>query len=238
MKFFDKLWFALTIAAHAAIGLTELFAWAFGYDVVWTQLLPVVVALALITVIAVVRLFCIKKTAKTTPVAIGLMLLTVLNVFLLAAPQTYWLHVVMLITAFCGLCKGVHPLWLKITAATLAVFLAGAVLLGLGVVSIFGGIAASGEEIVATYPSPDGTKQVEIVAMSEGALGGSTVVQVRDADTRIDAVVCAFEKPANLLATYETYGAHDVVSVSWVDNDTVSVHCAGEYDRTTEFNVG
>lgn len=237
MKFFDKVLFALTIAAHAAVGLTELFAWAVGYEVTWTYVTLVVVVLALLTVASVVRLFCISAQAKTTAFAIALSLLTVVSTFLLSTPQVYWLHVIMLIATFCGVCRGVRPLWLKITAATLSFMLIGFVVAALMVASVFGGLANGAEEVVKTIPSPDGTHEVQIVAASDGALGGSTIVQSRDAGTRVDAFVCAFEKPATQLATYETYGAHEDVAVTWVDNDTVSVHCAGEYDRTTEFDV-
>ncbi len=238
MKFFDKLLFALTIGAHAAVGLIELFAWAFGYEVVWTQITAVAVVLALLTLAAVVRLFCLHGNTKTSAFAIGLMLLTILTMLLIAESATYWIHIAMMLIAFAGVCKGVRPLWLKIVAVSLSAILVGVLVVAVGIATVLGGWVTGNEEVVSSVSSPDGTKEAQVIAVSNGAAGGRTVVGVRDAASRFDAKICVFEKPMLRLSNYETYGAHEDVTVTWVDNDTVSVYVAGEYNRTTEFNVG
>ena len=112
-----------------------------------------------------------------------------------------------------------RPMWVKITAGVLML----PVLTGMFALAFFGVLLHDFgvTEVVRTVPSPDGTKTAEIIVNDEGALGGSTVVDVRRGpDLNLGfARFCRLPQRVYL----GDWGEFEEMTVEWVDADTLMI---------------
>lgn len=75
--------------------------------------------------------------------------------------------------------------------------------------------------IVEAVRSPDGRYEAQLIDVDEGALGGSTVVDVQDESAGIDLGVARFEW---IKRVYRTgWGAADTMEITWQDEHTLLI---------------
>lgn len=113
----------------------------------------------------------------------------------------------------------VRPVWIKVIAAVLMI----PVLAVLGMLAFFGIILYDfgATEIVRTIPSPDETMIAEVISIDEGALGGSTVVDVRGTlDVNLGFARLRSVPQRVYLGDW---GEFEEMTVEWIDADTLMI---------------
>ncbi len=112
-----------------------------------------------------------------------------------------------------------NPLPLKIISGVInSLLLAGLLLLCFAIV-IFGSIGES--EVIRRVASPDQTREAVLLSYDEGAMGGSTLVNVRDNTATIDLGLVRWEKWKGL---YDgQWGEFDAINLAWKDDHTLLI---------------
>ncbi len=78
------------------------------------------------------------------------------------------------------------------------------------------------DTVVNTVVSPEGTHWAEVIASSQGALGGDTVVQVYHEHDRVNLVVCEFQKVERVYIG--EWGAHNNMEITWESEQELTIN--------------
>lgn len=89
---------------------------------------------------------------------------------------------------------------------------------------LFGSVVLSdfgSTRIIESLPSPEGRYEAQLIDVDEGALGGSTIVDVRAPDAVIDIGVASAEPVKRIYRT--GWGAFETMQISWKDEYTLLI---------------
>lgn len=126
----------------------------------------------------------------------------------------------------------VRSKWLKIPAGIVYVAWTAILIITAFVQFIFGGISET--TVVRAVTSPDGTQIAEIVDIDEGALGGSTIVEVRknvDVDLKFVQIRGVPECVYN-----GDWGEFEDMTLEWIDEHTLCINDS-EYALTEDSSI-
>lgn len=117
--------------------------------------------------------------------------------------------------------KYTKPLGLKITA----IVLSGVATMPMVLLSLFFMTFGSmGQEtVVRSLPSPTGKYHAQVISRDEGALGGSTRVEVYESSKSHHLVLFQLEKAPRQVYSGEWY-EYETIAVSWEDDTTLRVN--------------
>ena len=211
--------FALTAFFPAASALTAVF----GYKIT-LRYIPVFVMILAVLSVGTVMGHLIYKPKKMFVLTAVLALVSIVNAALLIF--TCNTPTVIFCTLFSAICccllPAVHAerLAVRITALILSVLMLVPVCYCGFIFLIFGNIGQN--TVVQSAVSPDGRLCAEVINSDQGALGGNTLVQVRETHS-FDAQLFVIEKKAQRIYMGE-WGEFKNMEIEWKNDNCLSVN--------------
>lgn len=123
----------------------------------------------------------------------------------------------------------VRSKWLKIPAGIVYVAWTAILVITAFLQFVLGDIGET--TVVRAVVSPEGTQIAEILDIDEGALGGSTIVEVRK-NTQIDLKIVQISTVPNRIYNGE-WGEFEDMTLEWIDENTLCIN-GSEYDLTED----
>lgn len=211
------------LPACSLIGALSGYAFTLYSEPVYT------IGLSVITLAAMVLFLCIKpKLNKANAVFCALLApFSAINGLCLVLADNHWTLLSTMITFLCCGCsivlavRFVYPPVLKFLSLILSVLLLLCLLFAFAVKLLFGSFGY--QAVVQSVPSPQGTFVAEVIDSDEGALGGDTLVQVRNNRKRVNLLVGQFSKAPVCVYTGE-WGEFETMEIDWEDEQTLLIN--------------
>lgn len=211
---------------YLLLPVTVLTAGFLGYDVVFNPLfLSLFTSLISLffTVIICVKKICSANKAEKV-VFFSLPILAVVNLFFYIPfndePFVLISIIANIICSVILLFKFIPSMAVRFTDVGICAGLFILYLWALMIVSLFSGIAV--ETPVKTIPSPNEEYSAVVISRDEGALGGSTYVEICQNNSEIRIFPFKFQKRPNRIYAGD-YGTHENLVIYWKDNNCVVI---------------
>ncbi len=224
----SKALYGVVLAMHGAVMALWGAAMIAGREIIWHYPIGTAVVLFLLSAAATVRLFLKPQESGAGAVVFALMLLSMAVVVPLASGANAWVLLANVATVLVAVVRIAKPLATKIVIGVLFSLMLSVAALVLSIASAVIGLRHT--EVIDEQVSPGGQYAAQVVAISSGALGGDTTVEVHEISTQIKLGLCTIEKPVQTLQWFETYRDHDSVTIAWEDEDTLHILGDVEYD--------
>jgi len=228
ISFLMCLLFVLILLYPAGVIITA----CFGYSFELISVSAFAIAIAVLSVCIVVLDFICKNTVENNTIQMLLVILSPLSLinavfYIFECPQIRVIASVLLSATCCGylIVKHGKPLAFKIIALVLSALM----ILPIGFFSfialIFGNIGQN--TVVQTVESPSGNYYAQVIDSDQGALGGDTLVDVRQ-DCGINALIFKIENKPHRVYRGE-WGEFNNMQIYWKDDNCLVINSV-EYE--------
>ncbi len=221
------LLFVLTALYPVGIAITA----CFGFNFELISISAFAIAIAVLSICAVILDLVFKNTFKNNVMHILLAIITPLSLinavfYIFECPQI-WVIVSVLISAGCCCYLTVNygkPVVFKTISLVLSVLMAFPIVLFCFIALIFGNIAQN--TVVQTIESPSGKYYAEVIDSDQGAMGGNTFVDVHKSG--INIILFKIEK--NFSRVYSgNWGEYKNMQIHWKNNGCLVINSV-EYE--------
>ncbi len=203
----------------------------FGYIFKLTNNLAFSVIIAIISVLTVILSFISKERTdrKITVLAYILTPLSLINaVLMIFESSQIWVAVCVIISVFCNCVLTVKSILTKsrkILVSVLSAISTALLIFTAFMMLTFGNIGQN--TVVRTVESPDSEHYAEVIAVSQGALGGDTIVNVHNKTELNTGIFIIRKKPQRVYMG--EWGESDSMELYW-KNDSCVVVNSDEYE--------
>ncbi len=222
---------ASAILIYTAFGLVAVYATVtllltliLGYDIFLTAPLALALPPAVISLAAMILCFIAKEKPSKTAKALSFASVLLYLFFALASVRHTALSACMLLSSFCMMAifvKYINSKYrgLRFLTVTGYIFLVSALILFWAFLKLISGLAVN--EVVKEIVSPNNEYCIELVKSDQGAMGGNTIVQVRE-NTEINFLFFVAKKSPQRIYTGR-YNELYTISVYWKNDNCVVV---------------
>lgn len=197
-----------------------------GYDAVFNplflSLFTALMSLFFTVIIYVKKIYSANKAEKV--ISFSLPILAVVNLFFYipfnGEPFVLISIIANIICSVILLFNFISNMAVRLTVVGICAGLFILYLWALMIVALFSGIAV--ETPVKTIPSPNEEYSAVVISRDEGALGGSTYVEISQNNSEIKIFPFKFQKKPNRIYAGD-YGAHENLVIYWKDDNCVVI---------------
>lgn len=144
----------------------------------------------------------------------------ILHIFSDAARHSLVMSLICVICASIILYRYASPRWARIASGVVSAIMTAVFIIATFVAFLFADFGVN--TTVITLPSPDGAYTASVIDSDQGALGGDTLVDIRQNKKPVSLLIGEFKKAPVRVYTGE-WGEYEDMQISWADERTLII---------------